>query len=445
MEDLIAGQREELFHRVSDSFEDAFQFSERSASSHPLDVRIGLDFGTSFTKVVIRVPERQIGYAVPFGRLAGESLEYLLPTELYISDDGVFSAEPVEGATVLDDIKVKLMNLSPPPSLKEYMSPTTAAAGYLALVLRYARRWFVATKEESFGDRRLRWAFNLGLPAKTDDEKLRDRFSLAGRAAWMASSNGGRITLDTVREAETWVGAQPEGLDCDFELVPEVVAEVVGYKNSRERNNGLHLLVDVGARTLDVGSFVLRENSDGDDVIDTLTVDVEILGVLELERERNSVKNHGVGQAEKDFKEKCTKVIGGAIGQLATKKFPNPGDWPDRLYVFLCGGGSAENLYGEVVDEGGEWIRKYKLSQSDGAGPHRTLRPASGIRRLQLPKPSELEAALDDTSHHRLAVAWGLGFMKEDIGIWSRPRDNPDIPRKQPIDYTDRYPGKWVE
>lgn len=446
MADLIADQQEELFHRVSDSHEDAFQFSERSASSHPLDVRIGLDFGTSFTKVVIRVPERQIGYAVPFGRLAGESLEYLLSTELYVSDDGVFSVELVEGTTVLDDIKVKLMNLSPPPSLKEEISPATAAAGYLALVLRYARRWFVATKKESFGDRRLRWAFNLGLPAKTDDdEKLREPFSLAGRAAWKASSNGGHITLDTVREAETWVDTQPEGLDCDFELVPEVVAEVVGYKNSRERNNGLHLLVDVGARTLDVGSFVLGENGDGDDVLDTLTADVEILGVKELEKERSGVKNRGIDQVEEDFKEKCAKVIGGAIGQLATKKFPNLGDWPDRLYVFLCGGGSAENLYGEVVDEREEWIRKYKLSQSDGGGPYRTLRSASGIRRLQLPKPSELEAALDDTSHHRLAVAWGLGFMKEDIGIWSRPRDNPDIPRKQPIDYTGRYPGKWVE
>ena len=265
MEDLVAGQREDLFHRESDSREDAFQFSGRSASSHPLDVRIGLDFGTSFTKVVIRVPERQIGYAVPFGRLAGESLEYLLPTELYVSDDGVFSMEPVKGATVLDDIKVKLMNLSPPTSLQEDISPTTAAAGYLALVLRYARRWFVATKKESFGDRRLRWAFNLGLPAKTDDdEKLREPFSLAGRAAWAASANGGRITFDTVREAETWVGAQPEELDCDFELVPEVVAEVVGYKNSRERNNGLHLLVDVGARTLDVGAFVLGASREGD-------------------------------------------------------------------------------------------------------------------------------------------------------------------------------------
>ena len=168
-------------------------------------------------------------------------------------------------------------------------------------------------------------------------------------------------------------------------------------------------------------------------------------GCRNLRKERDGAENCNIEEAEKAFKEKCTKVIGGAIGQLATKKFPNPGQWPDLLYVFLCGGGSAENLYGEVVDERGEWIRKYKLSQRDGAGPHRTLRSASGIRRLQLPKPSELEALLDDASHHRLAVAWGLGFMKEDIGRWSRPRDNPDISRKQPIDYTDRYPGKWVE
>ncbi len=51
---------------------------------------IGLDFGTSSTKVIIHVPRftGNPAYAVPFGPFALSSLEYLLPTRLFVGDNG---------------------------------------------------------------------------------------------------------------------------------------------------------------------------------------------------------------------------------------------------------------------------------------------------------------------------------------------------------------------
>lgn len=63
----------------------------------------------------------------------------------------------------------------------------------------------------------------------------------------------------------------------DINVIPEVAAELVGYARSSLRETGLHVLIDLGARTLDIASFILH-NRDGDDRYSILTADLEELG-----------------------------------------------------------------------------------------------------------------------------------------------------------------------
>lgn len=70
-----------------------------------------------------------------------------------------------------------------------------------------------------------------------------------------------------------------------IEVVPEVAAQAVGYARSTLRDPGLHLLVDVGATTLDICGFILHQ-AEGRDRYELLTTTVERLGALELHRER---------------------------------------------------------------------------------------------------------------------------------------------------------------
>ena len=78
--------------------------------SQVLDVVAGVDFGTSFTKVVVNVPY-YVGnpaFAVPFGEFADKSLKYLLPTRLFIDKDLQCSFTSTLGSLGLTDIKLYL-------------------------------------------------------------------------------------------------------------------------------------------------------------------------------------------------------------------------------------------------------------------------------------------------------------------------------------------------
>ena len=373
--------------RISDH---AHQVDPKNGSSNALDIVMGVDFGTSSTKVVVHAPYHTGNpeFAVPFGDLAHESLKYLLPTRLFISKDGRCSLFPISEASIHTDIKIRLMHLPAgiePASGAPCDAPaTTATTVYLALVLRYARRWFIINKKDIFGEFFLKWSFNLGLPAAVDDNPaLREAFVTSGKAAWLVSVRPGPITVDAAQDAISEVRCGRDDTNCYFNVIPEVIAEVKGYAESRFRSPGLHLLIDIGASTLDVCSFNLRE-IEGDKPLLILTADIGMLGAKRLHLARiNGAKEvviaHAAGlvdgsdplsmipddikdyvpsyqetnqeiydqvaTAEKCFIEACTKFLRKTIIDLRKRRDPNSPRWCEKLPVFVCGGAKAMRLY----------------------------------------------------------------------------------------------------
>ena len=412
--------------------EHQFQHNDRS---QPLDVIVGVDIGTAFTKVVVNIPlyAGEPAFAVPFGEFADESLKYLLPTQLFIDEDRGCSLANTPGTSVLKDIKLGLMN-QPNEGIDSASGPPcdassiTIAVAYLALVLRYVRRWFISDKRNVFGEFYLNWSCNLGLPADVDDdEKLRNAFFISHKAAWLASRRPGPITIDGAQKAIDDVKLaeyEPEEMPTDSELRPEVIAEVAGYASSPLRNEGLHLLVDIGASTLDVCSFNLGPRQhEGDDRVPILTADLELLGV-----ERLLQKRVEGAEAEIKFRNDCARVLSRTIGDLRKRRYPLSPCWESTLPVFLCGGGSAMQVYQDVVSDTGEWLQRW-------------IRSSDGVRRIQLPKPNFLDAEIDDKSYHRLAVAWGLSQASFNIGPYERPSEIDDI-EPAPVRKKPEYIGQ---
>lgn len=464
--------------RVIGSIPDhAHQFDpeHRSPSSKPLDIVVGVDFGTSSTKVVIHAPYHtgNPAFAVPFGDLAHESLKYLLPARLFVSKDGRCSLTDVSGASLLTDIKLGLMqdplcSIGPAsgPSCDAPASPVTVA--YLALVLRYARRWFIANKRDIFGEFPLSWSFNLGLPAAIDDNPaLREAFDTSGKAAWLVSIRPGPITVSVAQDAISDVECASFKIDCDFDVIPEVIAEVKGYAESRFRRPGLHLLVDIGASTLDVCSFNLRE-IEGDEPLPIFTADVDLLGAKRLHRaridgskevalahamslvdecdpvsripdnvedyvplcqEKDQAIYNEIAIAEKRFAESCAKFLRKTIIHLRRKRDQNSPRWCEALPVFVCGGAKDMRLYREVMSCVHSWLPTYIPS-------------SHGIRRIDLPKPESLEAEVNNDSYHRLAVAWGLSHLRFNIATYRRPSEIKDMSPKKKRNISDKFISK---
>ena len=444
------------------------QFDGTDDTDAPLDVVVGFDFGTSCTKIILHAPAPELAFAVPFGNLAHDSLQYLLPTHLFVARDGLCSLEPMEGASLLTDIKVGLMDkpevlahtVSGPTS---QASAVTAATAYLALALRYARRWFIATKEGTFGKLPLIWAFNIGLPAAIDDnEKLREAYRTAGQAAWAVSKCEGPVTIEAVEreiKRRRSIGSENGELDVEFDAIPEVVAEVVGYARSTARREGLHFLMDVGASTLDICSFNLRKIQDSD-YFPIFTADVDRLGARRLHFARiaggkeaieicaaNVVGEpdplgtipddltgyiarqdeilRGSQEAENVFKDKCQKMLGRMVGDVKMNRFSNPDTWSAPLPVFICGGAGDMRLYEEVVDAIDKWLQKHVHSEC-------------GFTRIPLTRPEALADEVEEEVYRRLAVAWGLSQLRYNIGDYNRPSEIDDAPSPQRFDWESR-------
>ena len=142
------------------------------------DVRelvMGLDFGTSCTKVVIDDRQMQQRYAVPFVNSTGVEA-YLLPARINI-DGGNYSLG--ENGDAFTDLKLSLMAS---PNDQDACSRVCA---YLALVIRAARSWLFTEHGNAFLNSRIFWTLALGQPVdQSVCSKGRELFEDLAKVAW---------------------------------------------------------------------------------------------------------------------------------------------------------------------------------------------------------------------------------------------------------------------
>ena len=214
------------------------------------DVRIGIDFGTSFSKMAIKLLDRT--FMVDWTGLCSTENPYLLPTQgsELKSGDIVACAMP-DPALSRHGLKVPFLNETATENDHAWM------AAYLANLLRYARAWLAFHHGKVLGTINPRWEVNLGLPAGSWTEKrsLAKNFNNIGRCAWALSLEE---TISIKRATEllrfNWSANLPERLE-HLDVVPEFVAQVAAYMESSQRVEGIHLLVDIGGGTLDAACF----------------------------------------------------------------------------------------------------------------------------------------------------------------------------------------------
>ena len=348
------------------------------------------------------------------------------------------------------DIKISLMDQSADERSR------AVAAAYLGLALRGARRWFLDTQADIYGRYSLRWAISLGIPsAGYDDERVRSTFGIVARAAWELSLSAAAPTIDTAARAcyDAEARGAPDS-ETHIDVVPAIVAEVVGYARSKLRHNGLHVVVDVGASTLDICGFNLY-SPEGEDHYPLLTALVERLGLHELHLKRiaaipASVPGARVPQLEPSrpipdrgsyyvvepsnalrrlldavddrYVLACTNALMRVLMDLRKCRSPCADAWQTGVPLFLSGGGRNFEIIERATRCAHERLTKYT----------KTL----GIRPRALPKPETL--ANEDAPDGRLDVAYGLSFDRFDIGEIHPPAEIPDVENPpRPMDWPD--------
>ncbi len=207
-------------------------------------MHLGVDFGTALTKVAVRVAD--FVFFIPWDELIGDA-GYLLPGRLSSTENGA----RVPGAGKCQTLKEPFL----PGNLADE-DDHVRAVEFLAGVIRFSRAWLYNNQPNLVRNYRLAWNLRIGCPTnlfEADDSK--DVYKRLAIVAWVASQSARLLTAEDVRRMlRARVVETDTGLD-ELEAVPEFVAQITSYSHSPQRVDGLHLLVDCGAGTVDVVSF----------------------------------------------------------------------------------------------------------------------------------------------------------------------------------------------
>ena len=146
------------------------------------DVVLGIDFGTSSTKIVIGDAALEKAFAVPFFEANGIS-EYLLPSRLY-ETTGAFSFH--RGTQVHRDLKLALIdNISD-------TNRQNLVIAFLALAIRHSRAWLFENHQSTYAATILRWKLVVGLPvAHHLNDEIAECFRKIADLAWLTANTEG--------------------------------------------------------------------------------------------------------------------------------------------------------------------------------------------------------------------------------------------------------------
>ena len=410
-----------------------------TAGGEDLFVILGLDFGTSSTKMIVRLPyeagEPAIAIPAPDPCRSGDQ-PYLWQTVLWLKEEGTFLPWPEPGAAVLNSLKQGLIQGRSGATISDSeatvaVNRAQAGVAYLAFVIRYARGWLLRNRPDLFRGRKPVWFVNLGMPAASyDDRKLVEPYRRIGAAALQLAKIDSPITVDAAQfflddPHVAKAGASEEAAErLGVAVVPETAAEMTGFAKSTRNAPGLYLLVDVGAMTLDACMFRLNQNANPGDLYAFMAAQVRPLGVDSIHWFRAE------GKAEPEFVQQCDHTLRAVVWDTKRNRDPNAASWKEGndIPVFLAGGGAVNRLHRDVVTSLGPWLKQHVRND--------------GIRLLELPVPNAIELPERLQDFGRMAVAWGLSYPLTDIGRIRPMRDIEDIPPSSVTDLSGRFTSK---
>jgi hypothetical protein len=422
---------------------------------------IGVDFGTSSTKVVIADRTLKQAYAVPFTDGAGV-MSYLLPTVLF-EKNGFYSFDS-DGVSH-NDLKLSLMANPSDPLL------CAKVAAYLSLVIQYSRSWLFEKYRDQYVSSEILWTLALGQPAdQVTSSSSKLLFLQLGQVAWGLARK--KAPISTYVAIDKWKSRDEKLLDTDeFHclVLPELAAQIHGFVSSElfdPRLPNIFLMIDVGAGTVDASIFSVRKDKSGATNFSLFTNSVEAYGVANLHRYRigwwqkmlsdlpagkvcisdlQRIKlpteyrgffpptfkeylsgvelqflNGALDPDEEFFSKINWQLVGEIFGKSKSKKLLGLSDI-DGMPYFLCGGGARHAFYGKI---------KPSLQKPRGS-TWLNLTPKA----LSFPKNLRAEG-VTRSEYDRLSVAYGLSQL--NLGMVKL------VEAMTPLAAVDHY-SKWGE
>lgn len=413
--------------------------SEEPENLEVLALNLGIDFGTSFTKVCFRDVVNDRSEIVTFTDDITHLEEALLLTKIGILPDGTlitgltaseWQRYENQVQTTVEFIKMRLAEFDLPqgavswqleklPGVSDARTIENICAYYLSRVITRAQAWIRLHKPELIINQKIDWSANVGVPVEYFDSKAIARFEKALSLGWLLSNEPltEPMTIQTLHDRLEILRATLQETTTDCRAVPEIAAEVWALINSREVDEGFYVLFDVGDGTLDGSSFRYW-NDEGEKKVDFFSGKVNPLGVTafsqrlaqELGIAELDVKDTVCGNstrysdrfqtstARKEIQRLVAKVIREGSSRYGEHGFRLVHSSKTTLDVLIGGGGGQTSFYEKAI----------KSTHQDFQHARSGI-PAYEVR--SLPTPKDLETnGISQQEFHRFAVAYGLSI-----------------------------------
>lgn len=341
------------------------------SSGRRSDIFIGLDFGTAFTKAAVQILDNI--YPVDWNGIAELKDKYLLPSEYSETNNKECHLGQHPSVTALG-LHTNLKRAFITQSVSD--ESLTKAIIFVSLVIQYIRAWVYQHHKEKLGSASLGWHLNIGIPSDVlDKAKHVLHYKKIAAIAWTLSLRPKmEINFDNASHAL----AQPVQHHSDLREVspiPELVAQLSGYSRSARRQNGLHVLVDIGGGTVDMVTFNVH-HADGDDVFPFFVANVRPLGSYALLEHRfqnlpqkifdiaTDVENILTPNAFAIFSKTQLGVVQNIdtkffkifkhefeslLGTTHLRRYPSSPNWKTGIRTFISGGGALIPGYKESI------------------------------------------------------------------------------------------------
>ncbi|OPY75006.1 MAG: hypothetical protein A4E65_03677 [Syntrophorhabdus sp. PtaU1.Bin153] len=457
---IILGRERDAFERVTPSETSInSKKADSTAMPHPSQstprtredpyfIQIGLDFGTSFSKCVVRdVMTDKARVFVPPGS-GGRELPFLIPSVLSFAD-GILRHIDEPAVQYIDQGLYHLKQALALVALRQWDHPLLSvyrvygesrdekklsefiencAVYYLAGVIGNVRK-SIRLQFEDFGARHDDYiAVNLAVPVKDAQQpEIADLYLRVLSESWSLSDEFAghpSVRLNDLRELRKKASLENAGDNCF--VYPEVSASVQGFVRSRVSSDGIYLFSDVGAETVDQSVFVLSRIS-GSEHLTYLHGSVLHLGSSHIERlaaeysGSNDVHALESWRRRKEADDACPELLRAKqqiekeLSQCTTATLANSKkklyrkDQLGEVRLIFGGGGHTRNPYETAVMEpfSGNLFRQ-------------AFKP--GI--IGLPFPKDLETRdLRALWMKRLYVAYGLSYERSMLASFTYPKD----------------------
>ena len=419
-----------------------------------LHLNLGIDFGTSFTKICYRdVATEETGIVLLSG--TGQQ-EALIPSIVYLGKDGALSLEASRNQSAHDSaihyLKMRLADVSMPGesehvggwSLTDPVTIQALAAFFLASVMRKAKGWILAREREWTRGRRVVWSANVGVPVEHYDSPKCLLFREVLAVAWVLTSHESLPhNIDEATGTYTMIARTLDVKRSDCQAIPEIAAAVQSFISSRGAQPGIYLYFDVGGGTVDGVAFKFL-NDQGQRHINFYSGKVKPLGIAAAAHavalSMSQIIEDTLTSAEPPMT--VTLPLEGpqrAIQRLValtvmTAKRKDSRDWwheaiqsyrhirrdqGTQLTIFIGGGGALSKWYQQAL------LSTYTDHRLNSVG----IPP---FHRTATPKPINLKMGnVGDTEFYRFAIAYGLSVPFGEGPEVKLPSQFDDIPLPQ--------------